>query len=90
LEDRVEIVSALGGVDYCVVFRNRTVDRLLDFLRPDVHAKGPDHREASVPDGESAIRYGGQVHNIGPREGRGTTDLLERIKAMHERCKKGR
>jgi D-glycero-D-manno-heptose 1,7-bisphosphate phosphatase len=86
LEDRVEIVSALGCVDYCVVFRDRTVDRLLEFLGPDVYAKGTDSEEASVPEGETAIRYGGEVRVVGPRKGWSTTDLLERIKAMRGLC----
>jgi D-glycero-D-manno-heptose 1,7-bisphosphate phosphatase len=47
LEERVEIVSALACVDYCMVFRDRTVDRLLDFVRPDTHAEGTDYEEAA-------------------------------------------
>ncbi len=89
VEDRVEIVSALGCVDYCVVFWDRTVDRLLEFLRPEVHAKGADYEEASVPERETEIRYGGQVRIVGPRKGWATTDLVERIKALHERCEDG-
>ena len=86
VEDRVEIISALGSVDYCVVFRDKTVDRLLEFLRPDVHARGTDYEEASVPDGEAVTRYGGQGRVVGPRKGWATTDLLERIRALNERC----
>jgi D-glycero-D-manno-heptose 1,7-bisphosphate phosphatase len=86
VEDRVEILSALGCVDYCVVFWDRAVDRLLEFLRPDVHAKGADYEEASVPERETVIRYGGQVRIVGPRKGWATTDLLERIKALKGSC----
>jgi len=89
VEDRVEIVSALDCVDYCVVFSDRTVDRLLGFLRPDFYAKGTDYEEASVPERETVIRYGGQVRIVGPRKGWATTDLFERIKALHERCENG-
>jgi len=89
VEDRVEIVSALGCVDYCVVFWDRTVDRLLEFVRPDFHAKGTDYEEASVPERETVIRYGGQVRIVGPRKGWATTDLLERIRAMNERSEDG-
>ena len=86
VEERVEILSALGCVDYCVVFWERTVDRLLEFLRPDFHAKGTDYEEASVPERETAIRYRGQVRIVGPRKGWATTDLLERIKELKGSC----
>ena len=89
VEDRVEIISALGCVDYCVVFRDRTVDRLLELLHPDVHAKGTDDEEASVPERDTVIGYGGEVRIVGPRKAWTTKDLLERIKAMHERGQDG-
>jgi hypothetical protein len=36
-----EIVAALRGVDFVVLFREPSVDRLLTRLKPDVHCKGP-------------------------------------------------
>ena len=41
--DRAELVAALRGVDYVVVFGDATVERLLRLLRPDVHCKGTDY-----------------------------------------------
>lgn len=35
--DRAEIVAALRGVDYVVIFSEPTVTPLLERLRPDVH-----------------------------------------------------
>src|SRR3954452_6176827 len=37
--DRAELVSALRGVDYVVIFSEPTVTPLLELLRPDVHCK---------------------------------------------------
>ena len=85
VEDRVEIVSALACVDYCVVFSERTVDRLLETLRPDFHAKGTDYDEESVPERDTVIRYGGRVRIVGPGKGWGTTQLLERIRTLNEK-----
>ena len=85
VEDRVEIVSALDCVDYCVVFWDRTVDSLLEGIRPDFHAKGTDYDEASVPERETVVRYGGRVRIVGPRKDWATTQLLERIKGLHKR-----
>src|SRR4051812_3749895 len=37
---RTELVAALRGVHYVVTFGERTVERLLVLLKPDVHCKG--------------------------------------------------
>jgi rfaE bifunctional protein nucleotidyltransferase chain/domain len=85
VEERVEIVSALACVDYCVVFWERTVDSLLEALRPEFHAKGTDYEEGSVPERGTVARHGGKVRIVGPPKGWATTGLLERIKALNLR-----
>lgn len=84
VEERVEIVSALACVDYCVVFWDMSLDPLLEVLRPDIHAKGTDYEESSVPERETVIRCGGQVSIVGPRKTWATTELVRRIKALNE------
>src|SRR5215211_2495702 len=42
-EERAELVAALAAVDYVVLFADRTVGRLLERLKPDVHCKGTDY-----------------------------------------------
>src|SRR5204862_2026072 len=37
--DRAELVAALRGVDYVVVFGDATAERLLLLIKPDVHCK---------------------------------------------------
>ena len=41
-EERAEILLALRSVDYVLIFDEPTVDRIIDVLRPDFHAKGTD------------------------------------------------
>ena len=48
--DRAELVAALRGVDYVVIFGDPDVSRLLSVLRPDVHCKGTDYTVDSVPE----------------------------------------
>src|SRR6478735_6173459 len=43
--DRAELVAALRGVDYVVLFSEPTVERLLRTIMPDVHCKGTDYTE---------------------------------------------
>src|SRR3954471_386144 len=40
--ERAELVSAVRGVDYVVVFGDANVERLLLLIKPDVHCKGTD------------------------------------------------
>ena len=78
-DERVEVLSALRCVDYCLVFSEKTLDRTLEELRPDFHAKGTDYREASVPERETVRRYGGKVCIVGPPESRASCSLLARL-----------
>ncbi len=47
IEDRLEIVSAMACVDYCVVFNDTMADPLLDSLKPVLHARRPDLEAAT-------------------------------------------
>src|SRR5262245_3948584 len=38
--DRAELVGALRGVDYVVIFSDPNAERLLGTIKPDVHCKG--------------------------------------------------
>jgi D-glycero-beta-D-manno-heptose 1-phosphate adenylyltransferase len=48
--DRAELVSALRGVSYVVIFNDPDVKRLLLLLKPDVHCKGTDYTVETVPE----------------------------------------
>lgn len=77
---RAEIVAAIRGVDYVVVFADRTVARLLETLRPDVHCKGTDYTVETVPERETVRAYGGRIAIVGDPKDHSTADLVSRIK----------
>jgi rfaE bifunctional protein nucleotidyltransferase chain/domain len=78
-QDRAELVAALRGVDYVVVFPEPTVSPLLELLRPDVHCKGTDYTAASVPERDTVLAYGGRIAIVGDPKDHSTRDLLARI-----------
>ncbi len=78
--DRAELVAALRGVDYVVLFGDRTVERLLRALRPDVHCKGTDYTVDSVPERAVVQEYGGRTAIVGDAKQHNTRDLLARIR----------
>ena len=78
--DRAELVAALRGVDYVVIFPEPTVTPLLLELTPDVHCKGTDYTADTVPERETVRGYGGRVAIVGDPKDHSTRDLLARIK----------
>jgi bifunctional ADP-heptose synthase (sugar kinase/adenylyltransferase) len=65
------------------VFGDPDVRRLLDRLRPDIHAKGTDYTEATVPERDVVLAYGGQVRIAGDPKDHSTRDLMARIRDLH-------
>ncbi len=78
-EERAEILSALRCVDHVVVFDGETAERLVTELRPDVHAKGTDYAEATVPEREAVRVAGGSVAIAGDPKDHSTRDLIGQI-----------
>jgi len=78
--DRAELVDALRGVSYVVVFGDLNVERLLDLLRPDVHCKGTDYTVETVPERAVVRAYGGRTAIVGDPKDHATRELLARIR----------
>lgn len=79
--DRAELVAALRGVDYVVVFDELTVEALVKALRPDVHCKGTDYTVETVPERETVRAYGGRIAIVGDPKDHSTRDVLLRMLA---------
>ena len=77
--DRAELVAALRGVDYVVIFSDANVERLLRLLKPDVHCKGTDYTVDSVPERAVVAGYGGRTAIVGDAKRHATRDLVQRI-----------
>jgi D-glycero-beta-D-manno-heptose 1-phosphate adenylyltransferase len=77
--DRAELVAAVRGVDYVVVFGDPNVERLLTRVTPDVHCKGTDYTVDSVPERAVVQAYGGRTAIVGDQKSHATRDLIARI-----------
>ena len=78
--DRAELIAALRGVDYVLIFPERTVDPLLTLLKPDVHCKGTDYTPDTVPERDTVRAYGGRIAIVGDPKDHSTRDLVARIR----------
>jgi rfaE bifunctional protein nucleotidyltransferase chain/domain len=81
VEDRVAVVAALACVDRVVVFEDANVEGVLRALRPDVHAKGTDYSEDTVPERAVTEEIGGRTAIVGDPKDHSSTDLIRRILA---------
>ena len=77
--ERAEILSALGCVDYVVIFDDLTPQRVIDALVPDVLVKGADWRIVEIVGRETVENAGGIVRNIPLTEGISTSGIINRI-----------
>jgi rfaE bifunctional protein nucleotidyltransferase chain/domain len=77
--DRAELVAALRGVRYVVLFADPNVERLLLLLKPDVHCKGTDYTVDSVPERAVVLSYGGRTAIVGDPKHHNTRELIAKI-----------
>jgi D-glycero-beta-D-manno-heptose 1-phosphate adenylyltransferase len=76
--ERAELLAALEDVDAIVIFPEKDVTAIIRELRPDVHAKGTDYTERSVPEGALVRELGGRVAIVGDPKDHSSTALIEK------------
>lgn len=77
--ERAEVVASLAAVDFVTIFAEPTVEKLLLTLHPDIHAKGTDYTEETVPERDIVCSYGGRVAIVGDPKNHSTSEILDRI-----------
>jgi len=78
-KERVEILSSFSFIDYITVFKEKNVKKVLLALRPDIHAKGSDYTEETVPEKETVKSYGGEIAITGGPKVKSTSQLIKQI-----------
>lgn len=83
--ERAEIISAIDAVDFVIIFSDPTVENLLMTLKPDIHAKGTDYTEDTVPEREVVRSYGGEVAIVGDPKDHSTRNIIKNIKNLRDK-----
>lgn len=78
--ERAELISAIRGVGYVILFEETSPARLLQSLKPDFQAKGTDYTPDAVPEAEIVRSYGGKVVITGDPKDHSTTAVLEKMR----------
>ena len=77
--ERVALISALRCVDHVILFDEPDVRRVIEVLKPAVHAKGTDYTEDTVPERQQVLAYGGSVRITGDPKDHSTRNIIESI-----------
>lgn len=81
LEQRVQMLTALGFVDYVTWFDDTTPVHLLELIRPNVHVNGSEYGENCI-EAETVKRYGGAMHIVQLVPGLSTSNIIDKIKKL--------
>lgn len=74
-EQRAEVVSNLGMVDYVTIFEEDTPYELIRYLMPDILVKGGDWKKEDIV-GSDIVR---ETYSLPFVDGISTTEIIERI-----------
>ncbi|MGA9997878.1 MAG: adenylyltransferase/cytidyltransferase family protein [Pyrinomonadaceae bacterium] len=77
--ERAELIASMRAVDFVTIFQEPTVEALLRAIRPDVHAKGTDYTEETVPERDVVRSYGGRVAIVGDPKDHSSTEMIRRV-----------
>jgi len=78
-DQRAEIVAAFEAVDFVTIFEEPTVEQLLLALKPDIHAKGTDYTEDSVPERDVVRSFGGRVAIVGDPKNHSSSEMIDKV-----------
>ena len=76
--ERAEMLSALGCVDYVVLFDETDPIRILDIIKPHIHANGADYGENCI-EKDIVEKNGGKIHILKWSDGFSTSQLIKKI-----------
>ncbi len=78
-DERAEMLAGLACVDYVAFFDEETPVELLQRIRPNVHVKGGDYNEETLPEAQLLKDIGARMAFVPMVQGRSTTSLIKRI-----------
>ncbi len=76
LQERINVMSALGMVDFVVPFSQDTPKELIEHLKPDVLVKGGDYKKDKIAGADFVLSNGGKVEVVDYQPNFSTTNLV--------------
>jgi rfaE bifunctional protein nucleotidyltransferase chain/domain len=82
-EERLEMLTALGCVDYVFVFGEDTPVDYIRRLKPHIHVKGGDYTLEKVVEKDTVEGYGGKIHIASLIRDKSTTNIFREVLLRH-------
>lgn len=82
--ERSELLAALDCVDWVVLFDEDTPVNVLKEIKPDIHVKGGDYTEDSLPETPVLKEVGAEIKFLPYIEGRSTSSIIEKIQSLEK------
>lgn len=79
LANRLQVLAALGCVDYVVAFSEDTPESLIAKILPDILVKGGDYSPEQIAGAKQVVENGGRIEIISLVPGCSTTRTLEKL-----------
>lgn len=83
LENRLQMMAALGFVDYVTWFNETDPRQILSQIKPDVHVNGSEYGAACI-EAETVKDNGGTIHIVELVPGLSTSAIIDKIR--EKRC----
>ena len=77
-KNRAYVLLGTKFVDYAVIFDEKTPEKLLDVLKPDVHVKGGDYKKEDLPETKIVEGNGGEVKILSFVDNVSTTQIINK------------
>ncbi len=80
LDYRMQMMAALGAVDYVTFFEETDPIALLTKIKPHVHVNGSEYGENCI-EADAVKKFGGKIHIVHLVPGLSTSKIIQTIKA---------
>lgn len=80
--DRAEILASLSCVDIVAIFSDKTAEKFLSLVKPDIYVKGGEYDLDKLSEAILVRNLGGKAVSIPMVQGSSTTSLIKKIKKI--------
>lgn len=78
-KNRAYVLLGTKFVNYAVIFDEKTPEKLLDILKPNIHVKGGDYKKEDLPETKIVEGNGGEVKILSFVDNVSTTQIINKI-----------
>jgi len=78
-KDRTDVLAALECVDYIAIFGEKTPEKIIKALKPNIIVKGADWKKSEIVGKKIVESYGGKVVTIPLLKGCSTTRIIKKL-----------